>query len=59
MRYPIGKFQKPDVITSQQREEYIAIIEKFPLTLKREVEGLSTLQDRSAARSKQDRRHAG
>lgn len=44
LKYPAGKFEKPDVITKDLREHYIEVISKFPAHLRIEVEGLSEKQ---------------
>lgn len=43
-RYPIGKFQKPAVITPELRKRYIEIIESLPHSLRDAVEGLTDEQ---------------
>lgn len=43
-QYPIGKFQKPVVITPELRKGYIEIIENLPQTLRDAVEGLTEEQ---------------
>lgn len=44
MKFPIGKFKKPDVITSQMIVQCILDIEEFPLRLRIETEHLSDEQ---------------
>ncbi|MDM1348705.1 YfiT family bacillithiol transferase [Myroides marinus] len=41
LRYPIGEFVMPEVITDNQLAEWIKTIEEFPKQIKQEVEGLS------------------
>ncbi|TYP97079.1 DinB family protein [Sphingobacterium allocomposti] len=40
-RYPIGKFQKPEIITTQTIARWIDSIESFPARLNKEVNGLT------------------
>lgn len=44
LKYPIGKFIKPDVISKEYINKCISVIETFPLKLKKEVESLSENQ---------------
>lgn len=44
LRYPIGKFTTPDTITEQQKNDWIAILEHFPLRLENLVSHLSKEQ---------------
>lgn len=44
LRYPIGRFEKPDSITGELIERYISEISKFPERLRSEVEKLSEEQ---------------
>lgn len=44
LKYPIGKFQKPETITSDDLLKYISVIELFPHRLDDEVEQLSNDQ---------------
>ncbi len=44
LKYPIGKFQKPDTLTKDIVNKFIDDIEIFPKRLKREVENLSNEQ---------------
>jgi hypothetical protein len=41
MKYPIGKFKMPDIVTSDIIEKFISVIESFPARLKAEVENLT------------------
>ncbi|NWF88791.1 MAG: putative metal-dependent hydrolase [Ignavibacteriaceae bacterium] len=41
MKYPIGKFKLPDIITTEIIEKFILVIESFPARLKAEVENLN------------------
>ncbi|MFD2893835.1 YfiT family bacillithiol transferase [Sphingobacterium arenae] len=41
LRYPIGKFLKPEIITSQTLMQWIDSIESFPERLNKEVSGLT------------------
>ena len=43
-RYPIGKFQKQDTITDEQRKEFIKNIAEAPEKLRTAVQGLSEHQ---------------
>jgi hypothetical protein len=43
-RYPLGRYQVPDLITSEQREGWIGEIANLPVNLKRTVAGLSEAQ---------------
>lgn len=43
-RYPIGKFDKNVVVTSEMKKEFIQTIEDLPSQLKSEVENLSQQQ---------------
>jgi hypothetical protein len=43
-RYPIGKFEKPDLITSQLLADWIDSLSVFPAALSREVVNLSGSQ---------------
>ena len=43
-RFPIGKFSFPDAITADQRNQFIADIEKTPANLRAAVGGLSRQQ---------------
>ncbi len=40
-KYPIGKFSKPKMITSETINNWISIIEDFPTNLSKEIFGLS------------------
>jgi len=44
LRYPIGKFNKPSIITSQHLETWIKAIATFPVRLKKLVEDLEPAQ---------------
>lgn len=44
LKYPIGKFAKPDKYTSNLKNEFIEIIKIFPEKIKSEVENLSDEQ---------------
>jgi hypothetical protein len=44
LKFPIGKFEKPDVITSKMITQYISDIEMFPSKLRAETEHLSDEQ---------------
>ena len=44
LRYPIGKFKAPDIITSKMRKDFIKDIEKTPRLLRKAVSGLSRKQ---------------
>ncbi len=41
LKYPIGKYEKPEEISEEMIEQYINIISEFPERLKKEVEKLS------------------
>jgi hypothetical protein len=41
LRFPIGKFQKPEIIHKQQIEDWIRIIKEFPGKLENEVKHLT------------------
>ena len=41
LKYPIGKFEKPDIITKELLTQWINEIENFPGMLKKEVNALS------------------
>ena len=43
-RYPIGKFEKPDVITSDLISEWVSVIDAFPENLNNEIRNLSEVQ---------------
>jgi len=43
-RYPIGKFQRPDSVTSDQRREFIGAIAEAPARLSAAVSGLKPEQ---------------
>ncbi|UJH90583.1 putative metal-dependent hydrolase [Antarcticibacterium sp. 1MA-6-2] len=43
-QYPIGKFEKPEVINRQSIEEWIEVIKTFPQRITNEVENLSHQQ---------------
>jgi DinB superfamily len=40
LRYPIGKFQRPETVSAQDREKWIADIEEAPAKIRAAVEGL-------------------
>ncbi|PHR99147.1 MAG: metal-dependent hydrolase [Leeuwenhoekiella sp.] len=42
LKYPIGKFQKPEVITSSHLNRWIATIEEFPQLVAQQLDGIST-----------------
>ena len=44
LKYPVGKFIKPDIFTKQQISDWITIIEQLPSKLRKEVEHLSDEQ---------------
>lgn len=44
LKYPIGKFEKPENITEEILDKYIGDIESLPKRLKEEVDGLSNDQ---------------
>lgn len=44
MKYPIGKFKMPDIVTSEVIGKFILVIELFPARLKSEVENLTDEQ---------------
>jgi hypothetical protein len=44
LRFPIGKFTKPETVTPDQIKDAITRIESFPARLKNEVLGLSDIQ---------------
>jgi hypothetical protein len=44
LRYPIGRYQAPDLITAGQRNTWIAELDSLPENLKRSVSGLSEAQ---------------
>jgi uncharacterized damage-inducible protein DinB len=44
LKYPIGKFAKPEKVTAEMLKEYINIIENFPARLRNEVAGLTDEQ---------------
>lgn len=44
LRYPIGKFIKPDTIIPAHRDEWIEAIAQFPESLASEVAGLSEVE---------------
>lgn len=44
LKYPIGKFIKPDTITKAHEKEWIQILEHFPARLESLVGGLDDLQ---------------
>ncbi len=44
LKYPIGKFSAPSVITNKEINEWISIIEKFPKNLENLVKNLSDQQ---------------
>jgi hypothetical protein len=44
LRYPIGRFQRPEVVTAALRAEWIETIESLPVALRRAVDGLSDVQ---------------
>jgi uncharacterized damage-inducible protein DinB len=44
LRYPVGKFEKPTMITPEQRAEFIQIIADLPKNIAQAVEGLSDEQ---------------
>lgn len=44
LRFPIGKYTKPEVIDFKIYKEYIGDIQSFPIQLKEAVENLSDLQ---------------
>ncbi|MFZ1321767.1 MAG: bacillithiol transferase BstA [Ignavibacteria bacterium] len=44
LRYPIGEFQKPEVITDKILNDYISVIENFPAKIRVETEHLTDSQ---------------
>jgi hypothetical protein len=44
LRYPIGKFRKPDSLSPEQIGECVAALEKFPARIRSEVEALTDAQ---------------
>lgn len=44
LRYPIGHFQRPEVITNQDIQGWIDTLEKFPDRLTRLVSNLTDIQ---------------
>jgi hypothetical protein len=44
LRYPVGKFQSPGILTPEARSALIDAIESTPVTLRKAVAGLSTQQ---------------
>lgn len=44
LKYPVGRYQKPDVFTKEILTESIFVIEQFPKKIKQEVESLSDEQ---------------
>ncbi|WP_242206314.1 YfiT family bacillithiol transferase [Aestuariivivens insulae] len=44
LRYPIGRFERPDTITKAQIEAWIKVLEQFPLRLEALVKPLSKAQ---------------
>lgn len=40
LKYPIGKFQQPDIVEKEQIEDWIKIIDEFPKKLTAEVRDL-------------------
>lgn len=44
IKYPIGRFEKPENISEEQFEQHLSIIENFPELLKKEVEHLNDEQ---------------
>jgi hypothetical protein len=51
LKYPIGKFQKPESINQLQLEEWIKTIEEFPRKLNVEVKNLTALEFEKQYRS--------
>jgi uncharacterized damage-inducible protein DinB len=43
-RYPVGKFQRPEQVTTEQRENYLATLAGLPDALRAAVSGLSDAQ---------------
>ena len=52
LKYPIGKFKKPEVFTKELIKSYIEAIETFPARLKKEVEHLTDSQLDTSYREK-------
>ncbi len=50
LKYPVGKFQKPEVITSEILQNCILTISEFPFVLQQELKKLSKAQLDSAYR---------
>jgi len=44
LKFPIGEFQKPDVITSETLHTWITVIEQFPKHIESAVNGLTAEQ---------------
>jgi len=43
-RYPVGKFQRPEQVTTEQRENYLATLAGLPDALREAVSGLNDAQ---------------
>lgn len=43
-RYPVGRFQRPETLTTEQREQYLATLAGLPEALREAVSGLNDAQ---------------
>lgn len=43
-RYPVGKFQRPEKLTTEQREAYLAVLAGLPAALRQSVAGMNDKQ---------------
>lgn len=44
LKYPIGQFQRPEIITTEQIDEWTKIIENFPSKLNEEIKNLTEIE---------------
>lgn len=44
LKYPIGKFEKPNEVTGEMLQSYISVIAAFPNKIRKEVEALNDSQ---------------
>jgi hypothetical protein len=44
MKYPVGKFERPELVTPEMRHEYLAILEAAPAAFRAAVKGLDDRQ---------------
>ena len=44
LKYPVGKFNKPENISPEMLKDYISVIESFPQGIRQEVESLTEQQ---------------